>query len=42
VIRRPDLGRLTPGGIADVVVLDDALRPVRTLVGGTEAFSASG
>ena len=29
-----DVGRLTPGGVADVVVLDDALEVVRTLVGG--------
>jgi N-acetylglucosamine-6-phosphate deacetylase len=42
VLRRPDLGRLTPGALADVVVLDDALRPILTLVDGIEAFSASG
>jgi N-acetylglucosamine-6-phosphate deacetylase len=41
VLRRPDLGRLTPGAVADVVVLDDGLRPIRTLVDGTEVFSAS-
>jgi N-acetylglucosamine-6-phosphate deacetylase len=28
------LGRLAPGGRADIVVLDDALDVVRTLVGG--------
>ncbi len=42
VLRRPDLGRLTPGAVADVVLLDDGLQPVRTLIGGTEVFSASG
>jgi N-acetylglucosamine-6-phosphate deacetylase len=41
VLRRTDLGRLTPGALADVVVLDDGLRPIRTLVGGTEAFASS-
>jgi len=30
----PTVGRLAPGGPADVVVLDDALEVVRTLVGG--------
>ncbi len=28
------IGRLVPGGPADIVVLDDALEVVRTLVGG--------
>jgi N-acetylglucosamine-6-phosphate deacetylase len=31
---RDDLGRLTPGGRADVVILDDQLNPTATLVGG--------
>jgi N-acetylglucosamine-6-phosphate deacetylase len=34
--RRPDLGLLEPGGPADIAVLDDDLRVVRTLVGGRE------
>jgi N-acetylglucosamine-6-phosphate deacetylase len=34
VLGRADIGRLTPGGPADIVVLDDALEVVRTLVGG--------
>ena len=34
VLGDPTLGRLAPGGPADVVVLDDALEVVRTLVGG--------
>jgi len=38
LIGRNDLGSLTPGGIADVVVLDDSLRVRRTLVGGVEIF----
>ena len=29
-----DVGRLTPGGHADIVVLDDGLEVVRTIVGG--------
>jgi N-acetylglucosamine-6-phosphate deacetylase len=33
---RPDLGTLAPGAPADVAVLDDELRAVRTLVGGVE------
>lgn len=36
----PELGVLRPGGVADVVVLDEELRVVRTLVGGAEAFAA--
>ncbi|MGH9120157.1 MAG: N-acetylglucosamine-6-phosphate deacetylase [Acidimicrobiales bacterium] len=39
VLRRVDLGRLTPQAAADIVVLDDALAPVRTVVGGIEVFS---
>ena len=34
VLGDPTLGRLVPGSPADVVVLDDALEVVRTLVGG--------
>ncbi len=34
VLGEPGLGRLAPGGAADVVVLDDSLDVVRTLVGG--------
>ena len=33
---RPDLGRIAVGGPADVAVLDDDLRVIRTLVGGEE------
>jgi N-acetylglucosamine-6-phosphate deacetylase len=40
VTGRTDLGRLAPGLPADAVVLDDGLMPVRTLVGGVEAFAA--
>lgn len=39
-VGRADLGRLRVGGPADLVVLDDALEPVRTLVAGDEVFSA--
>jgi N-acetylglucosamine-6-phosphate deacetylase len=41
LLGRNDLGVLRPGAPAHVAVLDDALRVVRTLVGGVEAFSAS-
>ena len=34
ILGLPGLGRLVPGGPADVVVLDDALEVVRTVVGG--------
>jgi N-acetylglucosamine-6-phosphate deacetylase len=34
VLGAPELGRLVVGGTADVVVLDDALHVVRTLVAG--------
>ncbi|NNF10939.1 MAG: N-acetylglucosamine-6-phosphate deacetylase [Acidimicrobiia bacterium] len=40
VMGRSDLGTLRVGGPADLVVLDDRLEPVRTLVGGHELFSA--
>jgi N-acetylglucosamine-6-phosphate deacetylase len=39
LLGNPDLGRLVEGGVADVVVLDEELRVVRTLVGGAEAFA---
>ena len=34
VLGLPDLGKLIPGGPADVVVLDDSLEVVQTIVGG--------
>jgi N-acetylglucosamine-6-phosphate deacetylase len=34
ILGRPDLGVLEPGGLADVVVLDDRLEIVRVLCGG--------
>jgi N-acetylglucosamine-6-phosphate deacetylase len=34
VARRPDLGRLAPGAVADIVVLDDRLDVTRVLVAG--------
>ena len=36
LVRRPDLGRLRPGGTADVTVLDDGLTVRRVLVHGEE------
>jgi N-acetylglucosamine-6-phosphate deacetylase len=39
LLGRPGLGTLTPGGVADVVVLDDSLHVLRTLVDGVEAFA---
>ena len=36
IARRPDLGTLRPGSMADVVVLDDALEVTRVLVGGAQ------
>lgn len=35
---RPELGVLTPGTVADVVVVDSSLFPTRALVGGIEVF----
>ena len=37
LLRRPDLGRVRPGGVADLVVLDDDLTVTTVLVGGGEA-----
>jgi N-acetylglucosamine-6-phosphate deacetylase len=34
ILRRADLGVLEPGGLADVVVLDDRLEIVHVLCGG--------
>jgi N-acetylglucosamine-6-phosphate deacetylase len=39
LLGRPGLGTLTPGGPADITVLDDRLHVVRTVVGGAEAFA---
>jgi N-acetylglucosamine-6-phosphate deacetylase len=40
LLGRDDLGELRPGAPAHLAVLDEALRPVRTLVGGVEAFAS--
>ena len=40
LLGRDDLGTLSPGAPAHLTVLDGELRPVRTIVGGTEAFAA--
>jgi N-acetylglucosamine-6-phosphate deacetylase len=36
LVGRPDLGRIAVGAAADIAVLDDDLRVIRTLVGGQE------
>jgi N-acetylglucosamine-6-phosphate deacetylase len=41
LLGRPELGVLRPGGRADVTVVDDELRVVRTLVQGAEAYAAA-
>jgi N-acetylglucosamine-6-phosphate deacetylase len=41
LLGRDDLGILRPGVPAHLTVLDDELQPVRTLVGGVEAFATS-
>jgi N-acetylglucosamine-6-phosphate deacetylase len=41
LLGRDDLGVLRPGAPAHLTVLDAELRPVRTLVGGVEAFATS-
>jgi N-acetylglucosamine-6-phosphate deacetylase len=40
VARRADLGALTAGAVADIVVLDDNLEIRRVLVGGAERVAA--
>jgi N-acetylglucosamine-6-phosphate deacetylase len=40
LVRRPDLGDISPGTPADLTVLDDRLRVVRTLVAGSEIFAS--
>ncbi len=40
LIKRPDLGSLSPGAAADVCVLDDNLAVARTIAFGAETFSA--
>src|SRR5918998_1555576 len=39
LLGREDLGGLRPGAPAHLTVLDERLRPVRTVVGGVEAFA---
>ena len=39
LLGRDDLGELLPGAPAHLTVLDEELRPLRTLVGGAEAFA---
>jgi N-acetylglucosamine-6-phosphate deacetylase len=41
LLGRADLGALRPGAPANVTVLDEELRVVRTVVGGVEAFAVS-
>jgi N-acetylglucosamine-6-phosphate deacetylase len=41
LIGRPDLGRIAVGHPADIAVLDDDLRVIRTLVGGVELDMSS-
>jgi N-acetylglucosamine-6-phosphate deacetylase len=40
LVGRPDLGTLAAGTPADVCILDDSFRVVRTLVAGEETFAA--
>jgi N-acetylglucosamine-6-phosphate deacetylase len=40
LIRRDDLGTLTPGSAADICVFDDAFEVQRTVVFGSESFTA--
>jgi N-acetylglucosamine-6-phosphate deacetylase len=42
VIGRPDLGRLAPGAVADLVWLGDDLRARATWVGGERVYGATG
>jgi N-acetylglucosamine-6-phosphate deacetylase len=39
LVRRPDLGTLEPGKVADICVLDDSYHVIRTVVGGKESFA---
>jgi N-acetylglucosamine-6-phosphate deacetylase len=39
LLGRTDLGTLRPGAPADLTVLDDALRPTRTLVAGEQTYA---
>lgn len=41
-LARPDLGRLAPGAVADLLWLSDDLQPLRTWVAGREVWSAAG
>jgi N-acetylglucosamine-6-phosphate deacetylase len=41
LLGRDDLGEVRPGAPAHLTVLDEELRPVRTLVAGTETFATS-
>ena len=41
LLGREDLGAIRPGAPAHLTVLDEELVPVRTLVGGVEAFATS-
>jgi N-acetylglucosamine-6-phosphate deacetylase len=41
LLARSGLGTIAPGSRADLVVLDDELRVMRTLIGGSEAFAAA-
>jgi N-acetylglucosamine-6-phosphate deacetylase len=41
LLGRDDLGEMRPGAPAHLTVLDEELRPVRTLVAGTETFATS-
>jgi N-acetylglucosamine-6-phosphate deacetylase len=40
LIGRPELGDLRPGTPADIVVLDEGMQVMRTIVGGAEVFAA--
>ena len=42
LLGRPDLGVLAPGGVGDVVVLDDRLEVIATYVGGRRAEAETG
>lgn len=40
LVARPELARLTPGSAADITVLDEEYRVVRTVVSGREVYAA--